>query len=202
MKRHLLLAPTALAILVALGCGSSKSVARIDPSEVIDLSGRWNDTDSRQVSETMVLDCLNHPWITQHMTRAEGARPVVIVGAIRNRSMEHIPVGTFVADIERAFINSGRVSVVSSAQERGELRDEKEDQRKFASLDTIKQMGQEKGADYMMTGEVNTIEDREGGKQVLFYQTDLELTDIETNEKIWLGQDKIKKFVERKRTAL
>ena len=42
----------------------------------------------------------------------------------------------------------------------------------------------------------------EGGKQVLFYQTDLVLTDIETNEKIWLGQEKIKKFVERKRTAL
>ncbi|MBT3265864.1 penicillin-binding protein activator LpoB [Candidatus Poribacteria bacterium] len=202
MKRHLLLGPTLLAIALAVGCGSSKSVARIDPNEVIDLSGRWNDTDSRQVSETMVLDCLNHPWITQHMTRAEGDRPVVIVGAVRNRSMEHIPVGTFVADIERAFINSGRVSVVSSAQERGELRDEKEDQRKFASLETIKQMGQELGADYMMTGEVNTIEDREGGKQVLYYQTDLQLTDIETNEKIWLGQDKIKKFVERKRTVL
>ncbi len=202
MKRHLLLAPILVAAFAVVGCGASKSVTRIDPTEVIDLSGRWNDTDSRNVSETMIVDCLNHPWLTRHMTRDEGQQPVVIVGGIRNRSMEHIPVGTFVSDIERAFINDGRVRVVASAQQRGELRDEKDDQRKFASLDSIKQMGQEEGADYMMTGEVNTIEDREGGKQVLFYQTDLVLTDIETNEKIWLGQEKIKKFVERKRTAL
>ena len=201
MKRHLLFAPALLAILVVVGCGSKKTVARIDPNEVIDLSGRWNDTDSRQVSEAMILDCLSQAWLTVHMTRSGGAKPVVIVGAIRNRSMEHNPVGTFSSDIERAFINSGRISVVASTQERGELRDEKDDQRKFATLETIKQMGQERGADYMMTGVVNTIEDREGGKQVLFYQTDLVLTDIETNEKVWIGQEKIKKLVERKSTA-
>ncbi len=202
MKRHLLLAPILLTVLAVVGCSSSKSVTRIDPTEVVDLSGRWNDTDSQKVSKAMIEDCLNSPWITRHMTRSEGNRPVVIVGGIRNRSMEHIPVATFISDIERACIKDGRVRVVASAQERGELRDEKDDQRKFASLESIKQMGQENGADYMLTGEVNTIEDREGGKQVLFFQTDLVLTDIETNEKIWLGQEKIKKFVERKRTAL
>ena len=113
MKRHLLFASSLLTALIIMGCGSAKTVARIDPNEVIDLSGRWNDTDSREVSETMILDCLNHPWITRHMPQAEGARPVVIVGAIRNRSMEHIPVATFVSDIERAFINSGRVSAAA-----------------------------------------------------------------------------------------
>ena len=63
------------------------------------------------------------------------------------------------------------MSVVASATERGELRDEKGDQSKFASLETVKAMGKELGADYMMTGQINTIEDREGGKQVMFYQT-------------------------------
>jgi hypothetical protein len=53
----------------------------------------------------------------------------------------------------------------------------------------------------MMTGQINTIEDREGGKQVMFYQTDLTLTNVETNEKVWLGQKKIKKFIERKRAT-
>ena len=137
MKRHLLLAPILAAAFAVVGCGASKSVTRIDPTEVIDLSGRWNDTDSQEVSKAMITDCLNSSWITRHMTGAEGKRPVVIVGSIRNRSMEHIPVATFIADIERAFINDGRVSVVASAQERGELRDEKDDQRKFASLEAL-----------------------------------------------------------------
>ena len=188
-------------IIILAGCGSKKVVQRIETDTTTDLSGRWNDTDSRDVSGEMIKDCLNHPWITTHTTRSKGEKPVVIVGAIRNRSMEHIAVGTFINDIERAFINSGLVTVVASANERGELRDEKEDQREFASIETIKEMGHERGADYMMTGEVNSIEDREEDKQVTFYQVDLTLTNIKTNEKIWLGQHKIKKFIERKRAG-
>ena len=146
-------------------------------------------------------DCLNHSWITNHATNSGGKKPVVIVGAIRNRSMEHVAISAFINDIERAFINSGRVSIVASATERDEIRAEKEDQRVYSSLKTIKEMGLEYGADYMMTGEINSIEDREGGTQVTYYQVDLTLTNIETNEKIWLGQKKIKKIIERKRIS-
>ena len=189
-------------ILLFAGCSASKTVTRVDTGTTIDLSGRWNDTDSRQVSEAIITDCLNHPWIVGHTTRSRGEKPVVIVGAFRNQSMEHIAIATFISDIERAFINSGRVSVVADSTERGELRAERDDQRQFADVDTIKQMGRELGADYIMTGKINSIEDREGGDQVTFYQVDLTLTDIETNEKIWLGQKKIKKFIGRGKYSL
>lgn len=189
-------------LAAAAGCGSGKRVTRLDPSEVVDLSGRWNDTDSQQVAQKMIMDCLNHVWITQFTSSNGGKKPVVIVGSIRNRGMEHIPAATFITDIERAFVNSGRVSVVAGAEERNELRDERLDQRANASLETIKEMGMELGADYMMTGEVNTIEDREGGEQILFYQVDLTLTNIETNEKVWIRPEKLKKYIQRKRTVL
>jgi len=184
--------------LVLSGC-AAKKVERIEPETTIDLSGRWNDTDSRMVSQAMITDCLNHPWITQHMSASMGKKPSVIVGSMRNKSTEHIAVKTFVNDIERAFINSGQVDVVASAVEREELRTEKEDQRVFANPETIKEMGKELGADFMMTGEINTIEDQEGGQKVTFYQVDLTLTNIETNVKVWLGQHKIKKFITRSR---
>ena len=188
-------------IMLFSGCSSSKQVTRVDADTTIDLSGRWNDTDSRMVANEIIGDCLNHPWINDHGI-STGGKPVVIVGGIRNKSMEHIPVATFVTDIERAFINSGKVRTVSSANERSEIREERADQGEFAAIETIKRMGRELGADYMMTGEINTIEDREGGNQVVFYQTDLTLTNIETNEKIWIGQKKIKKFVGRDKFKL
>ena len=188
-------------IMIFNGCSSSKQVTRVDADTTIDLSGRWNDTDSRMVANEIIGDCLGHPWINDHGI-STGGKPVVIVGGIRNKSMEHIPVATFVTDIERAFINSGKVRTVSSATERSEIREERADQGEFAAIETIKRMGRELGADYMMTGEINTIEDREGGNQVVFYQTDLTLTNIETNEKIWIGQKKIKKFVGRDKFKL
>jgi len=197
MKRLIFISICLLTIMsLVVGCGASKKVTRIDPEEVTDLSGRWNDTDSRLVSQEMIRDCLNHPWINEHMT-AKAKKPAIIVGSMRNKSSEHIAVATFVNDIERAFINSGQVNVVSSAGDREELRSEKDDQRVFASPDTIKQMGKELGAGFMMTGEVNTIVDQEGGEKVTFYQVDLTLTNIETNVKVWLGQKKIKKFIAR-----
>ena len=185
-----------VSIMVFSSCSSSKQVTRIDADTTTDLSGRWNDTDSRMVANEIIQDCLTHPWINDHGMNT-GAKPIVIVGGIRNKSMEHIPVATFITDIERAFINSGKVRTVSSSSERGEIREERANQGEFSAIETVKRMGRELGADYMMTGEINTIEDREGGNQVVFYQTDLTLTNIETNEKIWIGQKEIKKFIGR-----
>jgi len=184
----------AVMALLTAGCASHKVVTRVDEGEQIDLSGRWNDTDSKLVSDEMILDCLNHPWVGEFM-RDASKKPTVIVGSIRNKSQEHIPVGTFVNDIERAFVNSGDVQVVASATEREEIRSERRDQRINASPETLKEMGREAGADFMLIGEINQIIDSEDGKKVSFYQTDLTLVNIETNVKTWIGQKKIKKYI-------
>lgn len=174
----------------------STSVERIAVDEVRDLSGAWNDTDSRLVSEEMIADVLSRPWIDQHQ-RASRKPPVVIVGEVRNLSHEHINVNTFVADLEREFINSGRVEVVASKVERSEIRDERRDQDFNARDDTRKPMGQEIGADYMLKGTINTIIDASGSDQIRFYQVDLNLISLADNRKVWQGQKKIKKDVRR-----
>ena len=76
-----------------------------------------------------------------------------------------------------------------------ELRAERTDQQSHASPATLARWGREMGADYILQGVINSIVDREGNQQVVFYQTDLELTDLETNEKVWVGTKKIKKLV-------
>ena len=181
--------------LFAQGC-SRKVVKRVDTTETIDLSGRWNDTDSRLVSEEMIRDCLNHPWI-QEFVAQEGRAPVVIVGAVRNRTFEHISTETFIKDLERALVNSGEVRVVANPLERQEVREEREDQQEYATPETRKKLAAETGADYMLTGSIESIVDQEGNQKVVFYQVNLELIDLETNVKSWIGQKKIKKLIKR-----
>ena len=194
----LMAARLAALILLAAGLvsGCGKKVRRIDPETTTDLSGLWNDTDSRLVAEDMINDCLTHPWIQQHAMEFQ-AKPVVIVGSVRNRSMEHIATGTFIRDLEGAFVNSGQVRVVANPLEREELRDERAEQQDWAREETRKQLRAETGADYMLTGAIEVIVDREGGDEVKFYQVDLFLTHIETNERAWVGQTKIKKAISR-----
>lgn len=188
-----------LFILLLTACGPK--VTRMDVEEVKDLSGRWNDTDSRMVAEAMIDSCLNHPWLTQHITRS-GKQPDIIVGQVRNRSSEHINTQTFIKDLERALINSGRAHFVASAEERLGVREERVDQDIHASPESRKAPGMEAGADYMLIGSINSIVDQEGGRRVVFYQTDLELIDMTNNRKVWIGDKKIKKFVERPRFGL
>lgn len=183
----------AVAVLCA-ACSSNPKIDRIEPDTVTDLSGDWNDTDSRLVAEEMIQDSLSHPWLA-NFTRSKKKEPVVIVGEVRNLSHEHINVGTFVNDIERALINSGRVEFVASRDERGEIRDERLDQDIHAREDTRKAAGQEIGADFMLKGTINTIIDAIDKKQTRYYQVDLTLISMADNRKVWTGQKKIKKAI-------
>ena len=192
------------AILVSGGCATQ--VTRVSPDRQIDLSGRWNDVDSRQVADAMVRQSFQAEygpsWAMQFMQQHGGRKPTLIVGTIRNRSMEHIPVETFVRDIERAYLGSGQVQVVASAEERVEVREERLDQQEHAAADTRARLAREHGAQYMLQGDISQITDREGGRRVVYYQVDMTLVDLESNAKTWTGQHKIKKVVEQPRFRL
>ena len=181
-------------LFLLAGCG--QTVTRVDSDAVTDLSGNWNDTDSRLVAEEMIQDVLSRGWLTK-FNRANGKAPTVIVGTVRNLSHEHINTRTFVADMERELINSGAVEFVASASERDEVRSEVKDQDLNATEETRKAMGQEVGADFMLQGSINSIVDAISGEQARFYQIDLTLIELGTNRKVWVGQKKIKKTVEK-----
>ena len=123
------------------------------------------------------------------------AKPRIIVGTILNKSDEHISTETFTKDLEIALLNSGKASFVASKDQREEIREERMDQADFSDPATVKKFGKELGADYMLKGQINTITDAAGKTTLKYYQTELELIDIETNEKVWIGQKKIKKVV-------
>ena len=184
-------------MLLSAGCASTPKVERKEVDTTIDLSGRWNDTDSRLVSEEMIQDCLSRPWMGSYKDKHGGRIPTLIVGRVKNRSHEHINVQTFVKDLERALINSGQVQFVASEGEREGVREERLNIAEHSSDETMKEAGQEIGADYMLIGTINTIRDDIEGKAVMFYQVDLELIDIEKNLKVWIGDKKIKKLIKR-----
>jgi uncharacterized protein (TIGR02722 family) len=189
----------ALALVVLGTVGCHKKVSRIDPTAVTDLSGRWNDTDSRLVANELIQQSLSGVWLDRYTATHGGEAPAVIVGSFRNRTMEHIPTNTFIADLERAMINSGAVTMVASPEARAELRAERSDQQDNARAETRARMAQELGANYMLQGEITAIEDEEGREKVVFYQIDATLTDLESNVRVWAGQHQIKKYIERSR---
>lgn len=192
MQKHMLLS-LAFMLLFITGCQQRK-VQRMDPNTQTDLSGRWNDTDARLVAEEMTKDMLARPWLVRFEER-HNRKPVIIVGLVDNKTSEHIDPEVFIKNLERELINTALVRVVQAGEFREQMRAERADQQKYASQESAKEWGKELGADYYLTGVITSITDQYGKEKTIFYQTNLELSDLETNEKVWIGEKKIKKGV-------
>ena len=185
--------------MAVVSCRPSQNVSRVDAGTQTDLSGKWNDTDARLVAEEMIADVISKPWLRNHQRNSDNS-PTVIVGTVRNESMEHIDTEVFTKELERFFVNSGEISVVASRDERAEIRDERLDQQRWASVESTAELARELGADYMMIGNINSIVDEAIDRRTLavFYTVNLELVNVETNQKVWIGNKKIKKLIERR----
>lgn len=181
-------------VFLVLLCACSRSVSRVNPDTQIDLSGRWNDTDSRMVADQMIFDLFNSDSF-QKYAKEKGRKPVIIVGFIKNKTAEHIDANNYVKKFEVVIHNSGIAELVESDDFRDKLRTERADQQDFAASSTISQWGKETGADLMLFGEMNSETDTYNKKRVVNYVTTLFLTDMETNKRVWYGQREIKKFV-------
>jgi len=184
------------AVFIISGCGSSRTVSRLSADAQTDISGKWNDTDARLVAEQMVSSVTTRPWLEEYVQKHD-KKPTLIVGTIRNMTSEHIETEIFVKEIERELLNSGKVRFVANKSERTEVRDERINQQSNASEESAKKLAEEQGADFMLRGTLKDMVDSFEGKKVKYYQVDLELVNVESNEKVWIDTKKIKKIIEQ-----
>ena len=183
--------------LMLSGCQSTE-VKRVDSNQEIALSDNWNAKDSQLVAEAMINDMLTFPWVNDHL-KNHSSKPAIIVQSVRNKSHQHITVDTFINDLKRAILRTGQADFVANSSIREEIREERKDQELNASIESQNEMGQEQGADYALSGTINSFVDEQGGQRVTFYQVDLRLIDMTSNREVWNGQKKIQKHQKRSR---
>jgi uncharacterized protein (TIGR02722 family) len=190
-------------LLVFSSCATQAGVARVDSSTQIDLSGYWNDTDVRIVCEALIRDCLSSQRVDQAIRAFGNKTPMVIVGRFRNESSEHIDTSIISSTMETTIFNSGRLDFVAGGATRDALRAERNDQQGNASENTAAALANETGANFMLTGSVKAIVDRAGNQTVRTYFVNAEMTNIENNQRMWMGQNSdIKKVVTRAKNKL
>lgn len=182
--------------LFFFSCGST-SVTRYGAEESVkDLSGYWNDNDVNQVCTTLIDSCIKSKRVANFKS-TKCRTPVVIIGTIKNKSVEHIDTSILSKRFQNVIINDGTLEFVADANQREELRAEKYDQAENA-YETAKSIGNEIAADFMLQGTVTTIVDTDGRQQVRTYQVDMQLIDLETNRIIWSDQNNdIKKYIKK-----
>lgn len=183
-------------LALTTGCGG-KTVTRTEENAVIDLSGNWNATDSRMTADALIADCLEYPWADQFKSK-NNRIPLVKTGTVKViTNGDVVNTEIFTNDLQRALLRSGKAQPVSSNSEKDQAREERKDQDVNASETTRKESFQESGADFLIIGTINVQDDQAGGKKQKFYSVDLKMTDVKTNQQVWIGNKKISKLVER-----
>ncbi|MDR2394760.1 MAG: penicillin-binding protein activator LpoB [Treponema sp.] len=202
MKRFMGLLICGAFIMLISGCSSNPKVSRVDAGTQTDLSGYWNDTDVRIVCDSLIKACLDSPRVVQ-ATAQLGRLPRVLVGSFKNDSDEHIDTSIIASTMEVAIFNSGKADFVAGGDTRSELRAERQDQQGNASEDSAAALGNETGADFLLTGSVKTIIDGAGNTATRTYFVSAEMTNIETNSRLWMDQNsEIKKVIQRPKAKL
>lgn len=177
------------------GCSPTREVNRVDPKASIDVDYRFNDVDARQVYQGMVNDALARPWIDAFVRENNGRRPVVIVGPVKNDTQDYIDTKMFTTQIERELINGGKVRFVAMNDQRDPIRAERTQGQEWSRPETRKQMRMELGADFIVLGRIADDKPRtlDGRGGVAYYQVSLEVIDLESNEKVFIGVQEVKK---------
>lgn len=195
--------PLAIALIPALavgalalpGCGG-KTITRTEAGAAKDLSGKWNDVDTKNTASEIVQKALKAPWPDRFQEQHKRS-PVLVIGkfAVRTNGDEHINTSLITNALVEEFINSGKIDVLSDPEETRKIL---EDQAAYA--EKSKELGKELAADFVLNGEIGVQNDQEGRQSVKFYVVTFKLTEIQTRRLVWQSSNTpIRKEVEQSR---
>jgi hypothetical protein len=179
-----------------LGCGSKQFTqgSYDDMSEERLLDDKFNETDMRQIADTMTKS------LTESAVIREAKKPpVVLVTLVSNRSEEHIDMKSMTDKIKVALIKSGRFKFTEK-ENREEIANETEYQGQSGYVDpsTARKRGKQIGAQYFLTGEITSRIQEVGSKKYVYYKCTFNLVNIETGVLDWADEKELRKYYTKK----
>jgi uncharacterized protein (TIGR02722 family) len=165
---------------LAGGC-KSRTIVR-DPNNPEAYDEKWGYSDLKATSEDMVRSMLTSPPIADRTDR-----PILVFYGFANRTSDHIDTRQLYNSISTILTQAGRVRFVDIEQ-RGNIAEEVGYQQSGnVSPETARRLGEQTGAEYLLTGDISSIVKREGSSRLVYYQVRMKLTDIRTSIIEWSG---------------
>lgn len=162
------------------------------------LDDKFNESDMRMISDTMISSLVGSPVIKE--TRKP---PVVLVTLVKNRTQEHIDMKSMTDKIRTALIKSGKFKFTEK-EIRAEVSEEMEYQNQsgYVDPDTARKKGKQVGAQFFLTGEITDRVQEVGGKKYVYYKCTFNLVNIQTGLLDWSDDKEIRKYYTKKSVGL
>lgn len=179
------------------GCSTHTQGSYADPGQQEILGEQWNESDAQIVAKRAVEECLKARWMLNYRGKNKGKKPIIIVSHVANKTSEHIDTKAIVDHIRTELINSGQVRFLANEKRDVILEEYKYQNSGATRSDQAKGPGNQLGADFLLVGALTAITSEEGDYKNVTYQTNLQMTNLETSEYEWAFQTKVKKKFKR-----
>lgn len=184
-----------LLLCLALGCASSSGGGSGSGPPPLE-TGEWNDVDADLVARGIIEEALKSRFVEEWQQSHADKKPTLRLYPIRNRTTAYINHRFFTKQLEQALVRAGKLTVVAAAEERARSSDgELEDVREQA--DDQAQGRRDADVDLVLNGWILSQEEQDAAVTVRSYLTSVEIVDVATEKKVWIGQKRIRKQIAR-----
>ncbi|MCU0289729.1 MAG: penicillin-binding protein activator LpoB [Acidobacteria bacterium] len=180
-----------LALIFLMACASTGTkVSYGDPNAIEKLTADFGSADLHMIAEKMVRSMTLSPVL-------EG-RPVIFVDIVRNKTHEHIDTKSITDKIRTILLQTGKVRVTARSDISDTLLQEQDFQStNLADPQTIVKMGKLAGAQFILFGDISSIEKRLDGHRDIWFKITLNLTNVENGLIEWADDKEIRKISQR-----
>ena len=164
-----------------------------DPNVVMLLTDKFSENDLQLIAKK-IADSM----IDSALVKGKDKRPVFQIEKIVNKTSEHIDMESLTDKIKVALIQSGRV-LFSDKGLRENVASELEYQgSKNVDQSTAKKVGNQIGADFLLTGTISSIVQEAGKDKLVYYKSTFNLTNLNTNIIEWSDEKELRKAYKKR----
>lgn len=198
MKR-LLISIIAVMIVMALWCGCAQRYVYtkgkyVDPDKVYLLSDKFTESDLK-----IIADRLSESLLMSELVAQQQAKPAIIISLFTNGTDEHIDILSLTNKMRTQLHKSGKFVFLNERLRKALAKEYEYQLSGYVNPETAKMKGKQIGADWLISGHIAAIKQPVGRKEVVYYKTTLEVTDLETSAILWADEIEIKKLYKRRR---
>jgi len=150
------------------------------------------------LTQQTIADQLSSSLLSSDVMGTGKKKPAIIISLFTNGTDEHIDILSLTNKLRTDLIKTGRF-IFLNERLRKQIAEEYEYQSSgYVSPETAKMKGKQIGADWLISGHISSIRQPVGKKEIVYYKTTLEVTDLETSQILWTDEVELKKAFKRK----
>lgn len=195
-RNYLLVSSIGISVFIISGCATMPLVRYGDEKALQTVSTDFSSSDLQQIAEFMVDSLLVFPPIVEVTNQR---RPVITVDKVKNKTMQHIDTESITDSIRAKLVKSGKFRFIDRTTDQETIAEIKTQQESgLVDKDTAVQLGKQIGAEYMLSGNISEIQQKNTQITDVYYKFTLNLKNLTTGILEWTDEKEIRKVSKRR----